>query len=287
LHCCACDIESLATQTDPHGVVTATCLQAPLPSHIPVLPHAVPSALQVSGSGMLLGTSAQVPLEQVSQVPQAAAPQQVWSTQWPDVHSVAREHEAPLALRPQLPPVQTLGLTQSRSTEQVVLHLWVVASQLMLPHDCAVTGWHAPAPSHVDNGVCTFIPAWHISVPHGVAVSAFWQAPAPLHLPLLPHSVVTAHWLAGSGSGKIPAPTKLQVPGDPSSVQLLQRSVHAVLQQTPLGAPAQCPELHSASAVHACPRAVKPQTPDLHRLGDWHEVLAVHPMKHAPVVLHT
>src|SRR3954468_14741820 len=57
------------------------------------------------------------------------------------------------------------------------------------------------------------------------------QAPAPLHIPVGPQLVagVATQTLRGS----VPAATGAQVPTEPERLQVVQRPVHAVLQQTP------------------------------------------------------
>jgi hypothetical protein len=138
---------------------------------------------------------------------------------------------SPSAFSPQLPPMHRFGVTQSPSFAQLALHLLVAGSHLMLPQGCAVTGRQAPAPSQFDDGVCVLVMVEQLSVPHGVERLAFWQAPFPSHFPFSPHGGAATHWAATVG--KPPAPMLLQVPVDPVSAQLLQVSVHAVLQQTP------------------------------------------------------
>jgi hypothetical protein len=261
LHSLGCDSTAVA-QTVPHDTPAATFLQVPL-SHLPVVPQtSVPvSSVQVSGSVPLVATSEQVPMplsEHFWQVPHAATLQQLPSTQCCEVHSALPPHASPSAFRPQLPPMQRFGFTQSAAVSvQVVLHVLVKLLHWNVPHDCADTGTHAPAPSQLDSGVCE-LPT-QLSVPQVVAELAFWQAPPPSHFPVNPQGGAATHCVATVG--KPPAPTLLQVPSDPVNEQLLQVSVHAVLQQTPS---AQWPELHCASVVQLCPLPVRPQLPPVH-----------------------
>ena len=105
-------------------VPLAYCRQAPPPSQVPSVPQveAPLSAHWPSGSTPA-GTSVQVPavpaIPQDRQAPEQAVRQQVPCSQKPLEHSVAPAQVAPLGFLPQLPPVQTLGATQSLSVVQV------------------------------------------------------------------------------------------------------------------------------------------------------------------------
>jgi hypothetical protein len=107
------------------------------------------------------------------------------------------------------------------------------------------------------------------------------HAPDPLHLPSLPQTAgaVAAHCPVGAAC---PAGTKMQLPVDPVSPQLLHVSVHALSQQM---LPTQWPELHSGSPVHGCPSGVLPHTAALQVLGDWQAPLFEQDVKHAVVPL--
>ena len=56
------------------------------------------------------------------QIPTQAVAQQTPCSQNPELHSPAAPHVAPIGFLPQLPPVQTLGATQSLSVVQVTRH---------------------------------------------------------------------------------------------------------------------------------------------------------------------
>jgi hypothetical protein len=60
---------------------------------------------------------------QERQVPQPALSQQTPSVQWPLVQSTSSAQVAPLGRRPQEPPRQTLGATQSASLAHEVKQL--------------------------------------------------------------------------------------------------------------------------------------------------------------------
>jgi len=114
-----------------------------------------PSAHWPSGSSPA-GTSRQVPAEPARphdrQLPEQAVRQQVPCSQKPLEHSAAPVQVAPFGRLPQLPPVQTLGATQSASAVQVPRHVPVVP-HLYAPQLAALDVPHVPAPSHVRAGV--------------------------------------------------------------------------------------------------------------------------------------
>ena len=59
------------------------------------------------------------------------------------------------------------------------------------------------------------------------------HAPAPSHLPSVPHDVdpMSVHWVAGVGA--VLAGTGVHTPGEPARLQLMQAAAQPVLQQTP------------------------------------------------------
>jgi hypothetical protein len=59
---------------------------------------------------------------------QAVAQQTPWE-QKPELHSVPAPQALPSGFFEQVPPLQTLGETQSPSTVQLVLHTFIVVSQ--------------------------------------------------------------------------------------------------------------------------------------------------------------
>jgi hypothetical protein len=86
------------------------------------------------------------------QLPVQAVRQQVPCSQKPLEHSAAAVHVAPLGRLPQLPPVQTLGATQSASAVHVARHV-PLAPHLYAPQLPALAVPHVPAPSQVRAGV--------------------------------------------------------------------------------------------------------------------------------------
>lgn len=111
-------------------------LHCPLPLHTPVVPHSVPSSVQLSGSVPPLATLAHVPavFAQVWQVPQLAVEQQVPSTQCFDVHWSSAVHEAPSLFKPQVPMSHVLPGEQSAELVQIVRQSLVRGSHLNVPH---------------------------------------------------------------------------------------------------------------------------------------------------------
>ena len=85
----------------------------------------------------------------------------------------------------------------------------------------------------------------------------FRQAPAPSHLPSVPHmaAVRSLQTLCGSAP---PAAIDVHVPSDPGTAQLRQAPVQVVAQQTPS---AQCAFTQSASAAQVWPSTFFPQVP--------------------------
>ena len=101
------------------------------------------------------GTGEQVPVVPASaqdmQVPVQAALQQTPCAQKLDTQDAAEVQGAPGGSLPQLPPVQTLGDTQSALVVQVALHAAV--PQTNGSHMAVVAFRQVPAPSQVRAGV--------------------------------------------------------------------------------------------------------------------------------------
>jgi hypothetical protein len=88
------------------------------------------------------------------------------------------------------------------------------------------------------------------AAPHEVLEDAWVQAPLPLHVPVLPHVVVTAHCPDGA---VVPAEMAAQVPLDPpvsAALQAMQVPVQATLQQNPF---AQKPVAQVVPVEHVAP----------------------------------
>jgi hypothetical protein len=127
-----------------------------------------------------------------------------------------------------------------------------------------------PAPSHVRWGVS--VDPVHVAAPHCVVAAQKRQAPAPLHIPSVPHVVdtVVAHCVAGVGA--VPLATLLHVPTLPVIAHDLHVPVQALLQQKPW---AQKPESHSVASVHAVPIGLSVQLPVLQMFGATQSASAV------------
>jgi hypothetical protein len=107
-----------------HTVPLAYSRQAPPPSQKPSAPQvAAPLSAHCPSGSAPAATSVHVPAVPVipheRQLPVQAVRQQVPCSQKLLEHSPAVVHAAPLGRLPQLPPVQTLGATQSASAVQV------------------------------------------------------------------------------------------------------------------------------------------------------------------------
>lgn len=90
-----------------------------------------------------------------------------------------------------------------------------------------------------------------------VPTGYFRQAPAPSHLPSVPHIAAVRSLQTPCGSAP-PAAIDVQVPSEPGTAQLRQAPVQVVAQQTPS---AQCPFTQSASALQVWPSTFFPQVP--------------------------
>ena len=105
-----------------------------MPSQSPFWPHVVapPSVHWLVGFGAApAATFAHVPLLlQAWQVPVQAVAQHTPCAQNPELHSTEVAQVAPSGFFEQVPPLQTLGDTQSVSAVQVVLQMLLVVSQL-------------------------------------------------------------------------------------------------------------------------------------------------------------
>jgi hypothetical protein len=113
--------QAAPTQTVP----LAYRRQAPAPLQLPSFMHvAAPASVHWFSGSWPAGTAVQVPAVPDSahdwQVPVQAVAQQTPCWQKALAHSVAPAQAVPFAFLVQTPPMQTLGLTQSPSTVQVV-----------------------------------------------------------------------------------------------------------------------------------------------------------------------
>ena len=147
-----------------HPVLVDHGRQAPLPLQVPSLEQSPPATLLAThfclGSALPSGTGEQMPLlpgtAQLIHNPPTAASlhgllQHRPSVQKPLPHCRKSEQAAPFALRPQKPPTQLLGGTQSASVLQTSSHTEEL--QMKVPHDRLGGVTQAPRPSHADAGV--------------------------------------------------------------------------------------------------------------------------------------
>lgn len=89
----------------------------------------------------------------------------------------------------------------------------------------------------------------HDCVPHEVVVAASWQAPAPLHAPVLPQGGLAVQRLIVSAA---PSGTFVQLPALVPTLHAWHNEHALVLQQT--RSTQVLPVRQSVVAVHGCPR---------------------------------
>jgi hypothetical protein len=253
---------------------------APLPLHLPSLPHvaAVWSVHPPCGSLCPAPTLVQVPavlgetLHDL-QVPLQLVEQQTPWLQKPDLHSLAAPQVWPFPFRPQDPFEQVFGGSQS---------LLLVQAALQAPephtygkHELEAGFTQVPAPSQVELPVKVTEPLGQVAEAHLVPLAYFWQAPA-WHLPLLPQLAApwSVHLPAGSA---LPVATLVQVPSVPDSAHDWQAPAQALLQQTPW---AQKPLLHWSFDEQLAPLPALPHELEVQRLGDTHWLSAEQALKH-------
>jgi hypothetical protein len=136
-----------------------------------------------------------------------------------------------------LPPVQLASLPLQLAGQDPPAHLSDPGQAIELPVQ-------APLPSQLR--------AWKLSPSQAsgqsVPAPACWQPRLPLHLPVLPQTLlVLAHMFLGSSP---PAGMGEQVPTLPLTWQLSQLPSQALLQQTPS---THSPEAHSPLPPQVCP----------------------------------
>jgi hypothetical protein len=227
-------------QTAAAHCVPLTCLrQAPAPLQVPSLPHVDAAAAghcEATSGGAPGAIGEQVPtlpaIEQDMQVPVQALLQQTLLTQKFDAQSepIPDGQDPPIGILPQLMLTQLFPDTQSAA--EVVQDIL----QAPVPHRYGAQGLmvaarHTPAPSH-ERGDDSVEPV-QLAAPQDVLAAYLRHAPAPLHLPSVPHDIapMSVHCVAGVGA--VFAGTGEHVPTDPVKLQLMQVAAHPVLQQTP------------------------------------------------------
>jgi hypothetical protein len=186
-----------------------------------------------------------------TQLPLQATLQQTPSAQKPEAQSSFVLQTAPRGLGPQLPATHFTPPAQSLSLAHVAKHWPFEVSQPKGAHTVAGPGRHRPSPSHTSTPV-TDAPSQAPGA-HTVPARCLRQAPAPLHVPSRPHTVASVVGHIEATRGAMPFGTKLQIPGEPGALQVLQVSPHAALQQMPS---TQKPLWQSAAHPQACPFAL-------------------------------
>jgi hypothetical protein len=204
-----------------------------LPSHVPVVPHVAGAiARQVaSGSAPPAGTGWQVPAlpETAHEVhaSQLGESQQTCSTQLPLMQVVPSVHDPPRGVRfVHEPLAHEKPEAQSLSPEQVVRHA-APEPHMYAPQVVGVC-LHVPAPLQKPMGV-SIVPM-QAGIPHEVVAGAFWQAPAPSHVPTKPQGGLAAQRSWGSDAS---AGTSLHEPSWPEMLQAWQVPHIVLSQQTP------------------------------------------------------
>jgi hypothetical protein len=267
----------------PQVVPAAYRRQAPAPSHVPSSPQfmAPPSVHWFSGSWPA-ATSEQVPRLPASaherQVPVHELEQQTPCWQKLEPHSAPAAHAAPSSFFEQTPLLQTYPAAQSAAAVHVVRHVLFV-SQVYVPHEDCVPGWHVPVPLHVR--ACVYVPAAHVAAAHDVPAAYFSHVPAPSHAPFIPQLAApwSAHWFSGS----CPCGTGEHVPSLPGTAHDWHVPVHAAPQQMPCS---QKPDMQSVVAVQVPPAGFFPQLPLRHRFPPEQSAFVVQVLRQVASVLH-
>lgn len=176
---------------------------------------------------------------------------------------------------------QLLVVTQSALVEQVVRQVGVVVLHRYGSQSELVTDRQTPAPSQVRCGVS--VDPTQVAPAHCVPVAQNRHAPAPLHMPSVPHVVDTVVAHCEAGVGAVPLATLLHVPRLPAIAHDLHVPVHAAAQHAPC---AQMPELHSALAPQLAPSGFLPQLPATQVFGIVQSASAAQVVLHCPLGAH-
>lgn len=227
-----CRVVPVHDSPRPQETLLAAWVQPLAPLHVPVLPHGGAAVHWPVGAAVPAASGVHVPGDvplQVWQVPQAALPQQAPFTQLPLMHWLPAVHTSPLAFNAQLRfggvPWQVNGAVQCESIEQLVRQVSV--PHVYDPQLDEVAARQPPVPLQWETGVN--VDPEHDWVPHDALVAASWQAPAPLHAPVLPQGGLAAQRLIVSAA---PSGTFVQLPALVPTLHAWH-NVHAlVLQQT-------------------------------------------------------
>jgi hypothetical protein len=228
-----CSVVPVHDTARPQETVVAPCVQPLAPLHVPVLPHGAAAAHCPVGAAVPAASAVQVPGVvplHVWQVPQAVLPQQTPLTQLPLMHWFPAVHARPAALRAQLRlgavPWQVNGATQCESIAQLLRQASPV--QVYGEQPDAVGARQPPVPLQCEIGVK--VEPVHDCVPQDVLVAASWQAPAPLHAPVLPQGGLGVQRPIVSG---LPTATFVQLPALVPTLHAWHSAQALLLQQTP------------------------------------------------------
>ncbi len=207
-------------------------LHFPAPSQTFVPPQGEPTVQRLSVLLASMGEQVPIPFRlQALQAPQLALPQQTLSTQLPELHWLAPVQAVPFGLRPQLlgvVPWQVVGDRQSVSLVQVVLQAFV--PQTYGSHCFVAAIAQLPLPLQFAGSVN--VDPLHIWDPHDVFVSACWQVPLPVQLPVFPQGMLaeTGHFPCSSAP---PEGMLAHVPALPGTLQAWQVPHDGEAQQMP------------------------------------------------------
>jgi hypothetical protein len=131
---------------------------------------------------------------------------------------------------------------------------------------------HAPAPSQVRALVWVDAPGGQLAAAQTVPAAYFWQAPAPLQTPFVPHEAAPWSLQVPAGSDA-PAATFVQVPA--VLVEALhdwQVPLQLVAQQTPC---VQSLDLHSSALEQVRPLSLRPHDPFVQTAGGLQSAFAL------------
>jgi hypothetical protein len=234
---------------------------------MPSNPHVVAALAMHCVAGV--GAVPSATLLQVPRLPAIAhdlqVPVQAWLQQYPcaqkpESHSLAIVQAVPIGLSVQLPALQMLGATQSVATVATVQRVRqapVFVSQVYFPQGVGVAALQTPAPLHT-RAEAAVVPLVQVAAAHCVPLTCFRHAPAPSHVPSLPHVDAAAAAHCDATSGGAPASIGEHVPTLPASEHDMHVPVHALLQQTLL---TQNPDAQSEFSPdeHVPPTGIFPQ----------------------------
>jgi hypothetical protein len=230
-----------------------------------------------AGSAAPVGTFVHAPIEPASAHERHAlvhaVAQQTPCAQFPDAHSPPSEQKAPLGFLPHELSTHTLPAEQLASVAHAPKHCAPLHANGM--HGIASGAMQAPVALHVDSGVNTLFS--QRAPAQMVPGRCRLQAPAPSHVPSVPHVSAGCAGQLSRGSC-VPAATGVHTPSADGSAQLRQPPLHASAQQTPS---TQNPDTHSSSAAHTWPLALRPQLPLSHAWPATQSALLVHRLTHA------